>query len=393
MKVGSSVSLDDGFTAAGAIRLVGADITGQLTCRSAKLAGTDGNGNTLAANGMNVSDTVFLDGGFTATGTLSFVSARFGDSIEFKPAALATGDRTALDMTGAHIGGSLIWVPAVQVTGLVDLEGAVFGEIADDWGRGRDSANGYWPVAGMLRLNGLTYGRLSGDRQPSVSQRLEWVRSQYSQSSQQGSIPIFNWSNGIMAPPVRASLLSVQSGSGNRRSFASEPYEQLIKVYQQAGRDSDARKIAIAKRIDERRYGDLGPYLKANLKAASWFFDKTIKFGYQTWRAAAGLIVVFLAFLIISFFALHHHAVVPVNELANGVHPIPVATRCASSYPCFYPLGYTVDVVIPVIDLHQADFWGLYGWGWVVGSWLATAFGWAAVTLLVVGYTGLVRQQ
>jgi hypothetical protein len=50
-------------------------------------------------------------------------------------------------------------------------------------------------------------------------------------------------------------------------------------------------------------------------------------------------------------------------------------------------------VVIPVINVHQADFWGLHGWGWVIGSWAATVLGWAAVTLLVVGYTGLVRQH
>jgi hypothetical protein len=93
-----------------------------------------------------------------------------------------------------------------------------------------------------------------------------------------------------------------------------------------------------------------------------------------------------------TFFAQQHHAIVPVSDLAPGVHPAPVATRCAPTYPCFYPLGYAVDVVIPVINVHQADFWGLHGWGWVVG-WAATVLGWAAVTLLVVGYTGLVRQQ
>lgn len=83
----------------------------------------------------------------------------------------------------------------------------------------------------------------------------------------------------------------------------------------------------------------------------------------------------------------------PVSDLVVGVHPAPVATQCAPSYPCFYPLGYAVDVVIPVINVHQADFWGLNGWGWVAGGWAATVLGWAAVTLLVVGYTGLVRQQ
>lgn len=36
---------------------------------------------------------------------------------------------------------------------------------------------------------------------------------------------------------------------------------------------------------------------------------------------------------------------------------------------------------------------GVNGLGWVVGSWAATGLGWAAVTLLAVCYTGLVRQQ
>lgn len=141
--------------------------------------------------------------------------------------------------------------------------------------------------------------------------------------------------------------------------------------------------------MDLRRYGSLTWYRKAG----NWFMDKTIKFGYQTWRGAVGLAVVFVAFLVMALFAQHHHAIVPVSDLVAGVHPPPVATRCAPSYPCFYPFGYAVDVVIPVINVHQADFWGLNGWGWVVGSWAATVLGWAAVTLLVVGYTGLVRQQ
>jgi hypothetical protein len=169
----------------------------------------------------------------------------------------------------------------------------------------------------------------------------------------------------------------------------SQPYEQLTTVYRQAGRETDAREVAIARRADLRRYGSLNWYRKA----ANWFMDKTIKFGYQTWRAALGLAVVFVAFLVMTIFAQQHHAIVPVSDLVVGVHPVPVAIRCTTAYPCFYPLGYDVDVVLPVINVHQADFWGLNGWGWVAGSWAATVLGWAAVTLLVVGYTGLVRRQ
>lgn len=80
---------------------------------------------------------------------------------------------------------------------------------------------------------------------------------------------------------------------------------------------------------------------------------------------------------------------------------MPSALHCPSvryAYPCFYPLGYTIDTVIPLVNVHQAAYWGpdghgTWGWAWVTGTWIATGLGWALVTLLVAGYTGLVRQD
>ena len=355
MKVGGSVFLGHKFTAAGTIRLPGADITGQLSCRGAKLTGQDND--ALVCDGMKVGGDVFLGRVFIAAGRISVRSVRVGGSVELLPAALAGPGKVALDAAGAQITGSLVWAPTRQVGGRVNLEGATVGHLVDRWDRGRSGA--FWPAGGQLRLDGFTYDRLGGDRQATVAQRLEWIRSQYQRSDA-------GW-----------------------RGYVTQPYEQLAKVYRQEGKDSDARKVAIARRVDLRRYGRLSWYLKAG----NWLMDKTIKYGYQTWRAAAGLAVVYAAFLVMSWVAQHHHAVVPVSDLVVGVHPPPVVTQCTPKYPCFYPLGYAVDVVIPVINVHQADFWGLNGWGWVAGSWAATGLGWAAVTLLAVGYTGLVRQQ
>jgi hypothetical protein len=271
---------------------------------------------------------------------------------------MPTTDVTGLDATHAQIDRRLRWNPPEPVMGEINLQGMSVDELDDNWDGDRN--NGFWPTGGKLRLDGFTYNRFGGDQQATVGQRLDWICSQFQ-----------------------------SPGSGKPRYFATQPYEQLAKVYRQAGKDSDARKVAIARRIDLRRYGSLSWYRKVG----SWFMDKTIKFGYQTWRAALGLVIVFVAFLVMTLFAQQHHAIVPVSDLVVGVHPVPVATQCAPSYPCFYPFGYAVDVVIPVINVHQADFWGLHGWGWVIGSWAATVLGWAAVTLLVVGYTGLVRQH
>ena len=75
IKVGQDVSLGEGFTAAGAVCLTRADITGQLRCDGAHLGPGDHNGNALIADGMKVGDAVFLDGGFTAAGALRLLGA------------------------------------------------------------------------------------------------------------------------------------------------------------------------------------------------------------------------------------------------------------------------------------------------------------------------------
>jgi len=164
-------------------------------------------------------------------------------------------------------------------------------------------------------------------------------------------------------------------------------------MYREGGQDAEARDVAIARRRDLRTYGNLNWYRRFG----NGFLDKTISYGYQTWRAGLGLAVVFVAFLVLSIIGQHRHVIVPVGD-TKELHPPPTATRCTSGYPCFYPVGYTVDTVIPIINVHQADYWGPdasapAGWLWVVGGWGATAAGWALATLLIAGYTGLVRQD
>ncbi len=355
---------DDGeigqpFTAGGAVRLARADITGQLRCSGAQLTGTDRDGNALVADGMKVGAAVLLDEGFTSAGTVSLNSAR-ADQLVLRPAKVAGANEITFNFTAteAQIAGELRWAPDGQFSGKVNLEDAHVGELEDDWTSPGKQAHGSWPRGGRLRLNGLTYGGL-GDA--SVKQRLQWIRSQYE--------------------------------GGKPTAFAAQPYEQLADMYRQAGQDTEAREVAIARRRDLRKYGNLTWYRELG----NWFLDKTIRYGYQTWRAAAGLVAVFVAFLVLSIIGQHQHVIVPLGDV-NGLNPVPTATRCTSDYPCFYPFGYTVDTVIPIINVHQADHWGPdahapTGWLWVFGAWGATAAGWALATLLVAGYTGLVRQN
>ena len=133
LKVSGGMFLIEGFTAAGAVRLPAAEITGQLGCRGAQLKGANNDGDALAADGIKVGGNVFLDGGFTAAGTISLRSAHVGASVRLRPTALAGENKVALNAPKARIAGTLEWAPATQVSGQVDLEGATVGELDDDW--------------------------------------------------------------------------------------------------------------------------------------------------------------------------------------------------------------------------------------------------------------------
>ena len=214
--------------------------------------------------------------------------------------------------------------------------------------------------SGQFILLGTAEARVSD-----VEQRLDWIRSQYWHSD-----PDPDW-----------------------HGFATQPYEQLAAVYRQAGQDTQARKVAIARHADLRKYGNLNRYRKFG----NWFLDKTIKYGYQTWRPpVAGLAVLYCAFWLLTTVVQHTHAIVPVGNI-EGLNPVPSATTCASNYPCFVPAGYAVDVVVPLINVHQAQYWGpngqAWGYAWVTVTWVATVLGWALATFLVAGLAGLTRRQ
>ena len=247
----------------------------------------------------------------------------------------------------------------------------------DNWSTGRD--NGFWPAGGQLNLDGFTYGRLGGKQQADVKQRLAWIRSQYKPKPTAQQVD-------TRVAPVSISI------SENTTNFAAQPCEQLAAVYRQAGQDDQAREVAIARRRDLRKYGNLNWYRRLG----NLFLDTTIRYGYQTWRAAVALAALFLIFWGLSAVAQQHHLIAWAGDV-SGLNVVPSAARCASNYPCFYPFGYTVNTVIPLINVHQADFWGpdastQWGVAFTVATWIATGLGWALATLLVAGYTGLVRR-
>jgi hypothetical protein len=385
MTVGGDVYLDSypgllNFTADGTVYLLSAQIGGMLSCRGAQLRASGAAEGSFFAQRMTVDRDVYLSDGFSASGTVQLRAAVIGGSLEMAPARLQLDKRMlAVDATDLKVSGRLLWEPERPVQGRVSLEGAAIGQLQDIWtdDAGEPRENGYWPTGSRLRLDGFTYGGFTGVRQATARQRLAWIRSQY-----RPRLPEL-WEN----PPA-----SRDRGGIPADDFTAQPYQQLIQAFQRVGRENGARTAAIALRRDRRKYGPLAWYRKT----LDLILDIFIGYGYRVWR-----IVVPLAFLFT--FVL---AVVVVTEHNNGfeaaqnatlLHPAPRVTRCENGYPCFNAIGYTIDTVIPLIDVHQTDYWApnaKTSWGAACEdiSYAGTALGWLFATLALAGATGIVRR-
>jgi hypothetical protein len=422
IRIGDSVFLSAGFLATGAVRLSRADIMGSLTCASARL-GTNGDQNSFIGEAIRVGrDTIFSssqDGsGFTASGAVQLTGADIGGQLSFRGANLGLNRRDdslvcsgvrvggSVDMDGGfkaagaincsrtNIGGSFRWEPAEEPKGAVNLESARAGQLADDWSIGRPG--GYWPK-GRLLLAGFAYGGFGGDNPATVEQRLEWIRDQYDNVAK-GAGPASSAGQGAVGTDPRFTDVEVaekvdRPGSGRTVRFTTQPYKQLADVYRQAGQEAEATAVEIARRQDLRHWGSLS----APGKAWNTILDVTIKYGFKTWRILIAWVALFLIVFGAAFLAQHQkNLIVPTTATAASVHANPLT--CKKRYPCFFPAGYSVDLVVPVINVHQEDYWRFnghhpWGWVWVGGAWLATAFGWSIATLLVVGYSGLARRE
>ncbi|MEU2058773.1 oxidoreductase [Streptomyces sp. NPDC013455] len=187
-----------------------------------------------------------------------------------------------------------------------------------------------WPEPGNLHMGGFAYESLVPKGPFPLTERLEWVAAATAE-------------------------------------YAPEPYERLAAVLKAAGEDEDAREVLLAK---QRRRRETLP-----LTGKFWGYvqDLAVAYGYRPGRAAVWMTVLWAAGTLTFAHADHP----PVNP---GGHPV------------WSPALFTLDLLLPVIDLGQAGQWQLRG-GW---QWLAAVMillGWILATTVAAGATRLLRRN
>jgi hypothetical protein len=464
MKVGDRVLLEKKFTtAAGAVSLLGAEISGQLSCRGARLNGTDEDGNALHGEGMKVGRDVFLDEQFTAAGAVSLLGAEISGQLSCHGAQLNGCDkkRNALHGERMKVGGDvLLQEKFTTAAGAVCLLGAdISGHLScrgaqlngrDKYGNalhgdgirvGRDVFLDADPdekslprenftTAGTVSLLGADISgklscrgaRLRNDSGPALSAESLQVGQDMLLGSrfralsaganeavnlrgaQVGGALVFDPGLFEHVPDRNRRLAAdgltyigvPKTGSGwdwldllrhGTPSYAAQPYQQLAAGYRALGDERQVRKILMAQRDDQLARTQPRPRWTERLWGR--ITKLTLGYGYQPWRALLFLAAVLAISCVLAVVLGWHGALAQAKATAAPGQPCTVIQRVSVGLDLNLPVGTSLARAACGLPKNAAS--AAAAWLTTVG-WVLRVLAWTFAALFIAGFTGAVRK-
>jgi hypothetical protein len=397
-QIGGSVSLSDGFRAEGTVRLSSIRMRGDLNCHGGTFISVD---IALNANQARIDGRVSLSRdpsaspsqGFMAQGKVTLSEARVAGSLDCSKGIFRKLDGVALDAGRARIGGDLI-LKGIDAQGTVRLPSTHVDRDLDF--REVQSKQMF------LDVGGARVRRLLDDRSS-----WEAVRG-----FELDDFVYTTYTGPALDAKTRRHLLDkwletrTLAGQG-KRPFRPQPHSQQAKVLRELGQESEAKQVLRAKERARRTHG--------NLSKPSWMWNLllefTIGYGYQPWLALiwAGIFVVVGGIL----FGMGYHRGIVIPTKAEAYQTGTKTKQEAAFYPAFNRWFYALDTFVPIINFGQKDYWGTQSScnkpGWIRGGGvrlciqgvrvlylyqcLHIVVGWGLITLVVVGFTSLVRKE
>ena len=360
----------EGFVAEGEVRLIGAHIRGQVNFDGAHLSNQTGP--AMNADSLKIDRGLFCREGFVAEGEVRLIRAHIRGQVNFDGAHLSNQTGPAMNADSAKVDGGMFCQDRFVAEGEVRLRGAhVQGQLSFT-GASLANADGVALNLYEAEAPGSLWLRFAAAPRGAVSLRSARVGALYdSEATWPGEMYLRALTYGhIEAYPdvdARARLRWVER---DPEGYAPQPYEQLVAFYRRAGQEPDARTVAIEKQ--RRRRGTL------RLPGRAWsiFLDATVGHGYRTWRAGLWLIVLWAVGVVVFGLAYpdDFKAAKPTDQI-----------------PAFNALLYSLDVILPGIDIKQEDAWTAEGLA-QVGA-LLTIAGWVLATTMIAALTGLLKKD
>ena len=407
----------------GEVRFSSVQIKGDLECYESKFNGM-ASGDALRCSGAKITGSVILNSEFIGTVCLSGAQIGFYlncSGTTFDGTNSITSDcpnGLALQAENMIVMGIFIFKNLQSVKGAISLMTAKVGTLEDDiksWSQGN------------LALDGFVYDRLAGSAP--TKNRLAWLDKQ---------------------SKSHAGL------DGMGKEFRPQPWQQLQKVLREMGHIEDARQVAI--KFEDRLH-------KANLigqtpedwckpkvwlyrkisRRFHWLFGWLIGYGYRPLGLLFKMFVVWLVCGVIYWGAAVYGnngngVFAPSNPLVfqnpdydvckadkdeakfqlnkfdcstpstQGAGNWYLCSTLRAEYTGFSPLAYSLDLILPLVDLQQENDWSpmiptpknsiidefsafsLKHFTRLV-MWFEILFGWIASLLLVAVVSGLTKRR
>jgi hypothetical protein len=378
--------LGQGFSATGQVQLIGARITHELNCTKGSF--TNGGDVALNADALVCDGRVYLNGGFTATGAVQFHNARIKTELN-----CTDGIFTDLCAGGLTCDGNVYMNREFTSNGWVELFDAGVG-------RELNCHDGAFKSLNAQRLNvGAKFDWRPREVPAAVDVSfadvgLLWDREgSWPEGQDQTVLDGFNFRNlgGDVGSEKNGDAVRYRINWLKHAGYAPNVYHQLSQIYRQKGMSGEAKKISIAGQRDRRKRGGL----TWESKWWSRFLDFTVRYGYKMYRPLFAIAIIGVVGAVLFYLAKSHNLIEPVgNSAAMDVN----ANNCTPRYPCFVPYTYAFELLFPVINLRQVNYWLPSAATWpgfflLAYVWMAIATGWAISVAVAAGIGHLFSRQ
>ncbi|MCK9200561.1 MAG: hypothetical protein M0P59_11675 [Gallionella sp.] len=395
----------DSCTSSGEVLLDRVKIDGELSCERTQFLARF---YALSLKSATIKGSVTLDHGYIPTGKVKLVGVRISKNLSCYYMRFGHSG-FALSLEGSVVEGVFFFAKLHGSVG-VFLAVSHVGHLADNeesWGRSY--------------LDGFTYNSFVLSP-TAAARRLAWLDKQSEAHS------------GL---------------SGDGVEFKPQPWRQLAKVLREMGHVEDARQVSIAFEHRLRKANLIGQAPKEWGEFRSWLYRKVSRgghwlfwvltgYGYRPLRLLGWMFGMWLLCAGVYWYAAVAQSVfapsdplIFQNEAYKYCRPDYVASQPASSVPAsmqgagnwylcselreeysgFSPLAYSLDVILPLVDLQQESAWApliptpkdawyrelfaVFDWKHVTRLvlWFEILFGWVSSLLLVAVVSGLTKRR
>ena len=368
LQVDQAMLLTRGFTATGAgadgaVWLSGAHIGGSFQCAGAILRNVSGPG--LRAFRLQVDGDMYLIEGFTATGSgdrgaVRLTGARIGGNLDCSGAELRNDSGSALLAYGIQVGQDIYLTRKFTATSGGDREvinlrttrvGGAFDFKPERLEHNDDPHN-------LLKVDGLTYTGVPGPKS--------------------GSAP----KSGAEKTSGERWRELLQDGTP---SYTAQPYQQLAAGYRALGNDRQARRTLIQQRDDQ--LARTHPHWSERLWGR--ITKITLGYGYQPWKALLFLAAVVFVSCMLAWLLGAHGALAQTDQTATPGRSCTVVQQVSVGLDLNLPVGTSVARVDCGLTRDSASVTAAY---LSVVGWVLRLLAWIFAALFIAGFTSAVRK-